>query len=199
MKIPISVCMIVKNEEARLERCLTSLLPYNFEIIIVDTGSTDNTKEVAGKYTPHVYDFAWNDDFSKARNFSLSKASNEWIFMLDSDEWVKTLDIEELFYFMEHLSHAAGAVTRENITGTPENPSQTIDTTERFFSKKKFHYTGVIHEQLTPKDATSFECLLLDTVIKHDGYCMTEEKRREKSLRNISLLQKQISTDPNNP
>ena len=195
----ISLCMIVKNEEEKIERCLKSLLPYGFEIIIVDTGSTDNTKEVARKYTPNVYDFSWNDNFSEARNFSLSKASNEWIFVLDSDEWIKSLDVEELLYFMNHLSHAAGAVTRENITGTPENPSLTIDRTERFFSKNKFHYTGMIHEQLTPVDADSFECLLLDSTIKHDGYCMSEEKRTEKSLRNISLLKKQMESDPDNP
>ncbi|MBQ8591887.1 MAG: glycosyltransferase [Lachnospiraceae bacterium] len=197
--IPVSVCMIAKNEETRIERTLASLAPYGFEIVVVDTGSTDRTKEIAAKYTSHIYDFTWIDDFSAARNYSLSKASNEWIFMMDCDEWIEHIDIEELTYFMKHLSHAAGAITRENITGTPENPGHSIDRTERFFSKKRFHYTGIIHEQLTPIGAANFECLLLNTTIGHDGYCMSDAARYEKSLRNVSLLEKQLQAEPDNP
>ena len=70
--ITISLCMIVKNEEAVLARCLDSLRGLMDEIIIVDTGSTDNTKEIALKYTDKVYDFSWGDDFAAARNFSFS-------------------------------------------------------------------------------------------------------------------------------
>ena len=73
--ISISLCMIVKNEERVLERCLQSLQGLMDEIIIVDTGSTDRTKEIAKKYTDKIYDFTWIDDFSAARNFSFSKAT----------------------------------------------------------------------------------------------------------------------------
>ena len=73
--VSISLCMIVKNEESILERCLDSLHGLMDEIIIVDTGSTDNTKQVALKYTNQVYDFSWCDDFAAARNFSFSKAT----------------------------------------------------------------------------------------------------------------------------
>ena len=69
--IPISVCVIAKNEEKNIEKCLAPLVPYNFEIILVDTGSTDRTKEIARKYTDQIYDFEWVNDFSAARNFSL--------------------------------------------------------------------------------------------------------------------------------
>ncbi len=78
--IEISLCMIVKNEEKVLGRCLDSIADLMDEIIIVDTGSTDRTKEIAKKYTEHIYDFEWIDDFSAARNFSFSKATKDYIY-----------------------------------------------------------------------------------------------------------------------
>lgn len=197
--LPISVCMIAKNEEKKIERCLASLAPYGFEIVVIDTGSTDRTKELASKYTNCIYDFDWIDDFSAARNFSLQKASNDWIFMMDCDEWIKSIDVEELEYFRKHLSHAVGSVSRENLTGTPEKHGMTVDQTERFFNRKRYHYTGIIHEQVTPKFAKNFEAFLLNTTIGHDGYLMTEEERAHKSRRNVTLLEKELERNPNNP
>lgn len=84
--ISISLCMIVKNEEAVLKRCLDSVAGLMDEIIIVDTGSTDATKEIAARYTDRIYDFAWNGDFSAARNFSFSKAGKDYIYCADADE-----------------------------------------------------------------------------------------------------------------
>mgnify|MGYP000084783620 FL=1 len=82
----ISLCMIVKNESAVLSRCLDSIADLMDEIIIVDTGSTDNTKEIAAQYTSRIYDFKWTSDFSAARNFSFSKATMEYIYTADADE-----------------------------------------------------------------------------------------------------------------
>ncbi len=84
--ITISLCMIVKNEEKILERCLDSVADLCDEIIIVDTGSTDRTKEIARKYTDRIYDFEWTDDFSAARNYAFSKATQEYIYSADADE-----------------------------------------------------------------------------------------------------------------
>ncbi len=84
--ITISLCMIVKNEEAVLSRCLDSVADLVDEIIIVDTGSTDKTKEIAKRYTDKIYDFEWIDDFSAARNFSFSKATMDYIYVADADE-----------------------------------------------------------------------------------------------------------------
>ncbi len=94
----ISLCMIVKDEEAILERCLDSIAGLMDEIIIVDTGSADSTKEIAGKYTDNIYDFKWIDDFSAARNFSFSKATKDYIYAADADE---VLDKENYKRFRE--------------------------------------------------------------------------------------------------
>ncbi len=84
--ISISLCMIVKNEERVLRRCLDSIRDLMDEIIIVDTGSTDRTKEIGAEYTDKIYDFAWTGDFSEARNFSFSKAGCDYIYVADADE-----------------------------------------------------------------------------------------------------------------
>lgn len=84
--VTISLCMIVKNEESVLARCLDSVADLVDEIVIVDTGSSDRTKEIAARYTDLVYDFEWIDDFSAARNFAFSKANMEYIYSADADE-----------------------------------------------------------------------------------------------------------------
>lgn len=89
----LSLCCIVKNEEPNLKDFLNKLKPYADEIIVVDTGSTDKTKEIAKQFTDKVFDFEWNDDFSAARNFSVEKAANEWILVLDPDEVIEEKDL----------------------------------------------------------------------------------------------------------
>lgn len=197
---PISVCIIAKNEESRIEQCLASIKPCGFEIVVVDTGSTDRTKEIAARYADQLLDFTWCDDFSAARNFSLQAASNNWIFMMDCDETVKEIDVEELNYFRKHLSDKVGSVSRENLV--TENGILTlnnIDYTERFFNKKLYRYTGLIHEQLTPIRGHDIPALLLRTTLLHTGYDMTPEERAAKYRRNFTLLEKQAQTDPENP
>ena len=197
---PISVCIIAKNEEGRIGKCLASIKPYGFEIIVVDTGSTDRTKEIASQYADKVLDFTWCDDFSAARNFSLREASNNWIFMMDCDEWIKTIDVEELNYFRKHHSDSVGVISRENlVTQSGQLVLNNTDHTERFFNRKLYHYTGIIHEQLTPIRGKEFPCLLLHTVIEHSGYDMTPEEQIAKSRRNLTLLHKQLEQEPENP
>jgi len=101
--ITISLCMIVKNEEAILARCLDSVADLVEEIIIVDTGSTDKTKEIAAKYTDRIYDFEWIDDFSAARNFAFSKASMEYIYTADADEVINEENREKFRILKENL------------------------------------------------------------------------------------------------
>ena len=100
----ISVCMIVKNEEKVLARCLDSLAGLWEELIIVDTGSTDASKEIAGKYTDKIYDFSWTGNFSDARNYSFSKASCDYIYCADADEELDDENREKFQILKEALS-----------------------------------------------------------------------------------------------
>lgn len=101
--ITISLCMIVKNEEAILSRCLDTVADLVDEIVIVDTGSTDKTKEIASGYTDKIYDFQWIDDFSAARNFAFSKATKEYIYTADADEVISPENRQKFLQLKENL------------------------------------------------------------------------------------------------
>ncbi len=96
--------MIVKNEEKVLARCLDSIKDLMDEIIIVDTGSTDNTKAIAQKYTDKIYDFAWNDNFSDARNFSFQKATMDYIYVPDADEYLDEENRHQFYLLKEYIN-----------------------------------------------------------------------------------------------
>ena len=104
----ISLCMIAKNEEKYLEQCLRSVKDIVDEIIIVDTGSTDKTKEIAKKFNAKIFDFKWVDDFSAARNESIRHATKDWILVLDADEIVEKKDIDKIKNLIENSDHFAG-------------------------------------------------------------------------------------------
>ncbi len=95
--------MIVKNEEKELARCLSQVTGFSDEIILVDTGSTDHTKEIAKTFTDLVYDFTWIDDFSAARNFSFSKATKEYILWLDADDFISSENQAKIMQLKETL------------------------------------------------------------------------------------------------
>ena len=108
--ITISLCMIVKNEEDTLARCLDSVRGVVDEIVIVDTGSTDRTKEVAGTYTDKIFDFVWIDDFSAARNYSYSQATMDYILWLDADDVLLPEDRVKFLNLKETLNPSVDAV-----------------------------------------------------------------------------------------
>ncbi|MGA1869736.1 MAG: glycosyltransferase [bacterium] len=105
----ISLCVIVKNEENNLARCLRSVKPVVDEIIVVDTGSTDKTKAIAEVFGVKVYDFEWSDDFSQARNHALSNAHGKWIFILDADEVISPQDYDKLRKIVQEDHDEPGA------------------------------------------------------------------------------------------
>ena len=122
----ISLCMIVKNEEAVLDRCLSSIADLMDEIIIIDTGSTDRTKEIAGRYTNKIYDFKWQNDFSAARNFSFSKASMDYIYTADADEVLDYTNHKRFLYLKQSISPEIDIVQMKYITPDEYNTVMNI-------------------------------------------------------------------------
>ena len=112
--LPISVCIIAKNEENHIEQCCRHLQPYGFEIVLVDTGSTDRTVELARKYTDSIYHFDWCNDFSAAKNYAMQKASHNWILSLDCDEYIEALNMNVLQQCMEQYPQSAGRILIRN-------------------------------------------------------------------------------------
>ncbi|MBE5939382.1 MAG: glycosyltransferase [Lachnospiraceae bacterium] len=198
----ISVCIITKNEKELLEKCLKAIEPYGFEIVVVDTGSTDGTKEMVGKYTDKIFDFRWCNDFSAARNFSISKATGEVILVLDSDEIVTKLDLEKLQFLTKNYPRYAGRIIRINEYETAGNFVRNKEKITRIFSKKNYYYTGTIHEQVTPIGGDiSAEVEVYDAPVEvfHLGYAGTEEQRKAKAMRNAGLLLKEYEHNNRDP
>lgn len=139
--------MIVKNEEAVLERCLKSYGEFFDEIIIVDTGSTDNTKYIASHYTDKLYDFEWVDDFSAARNFAFSKCSCDYIFSADADEYLDDEGRRQLAFLMKAMEEEVEIVQMKYV----EEDSSVLSTKKEYRPKlfkrlRTFRWQDPIHE-----------------------------------------------------
>lgn len=195
----ISICIIVKNEEKAIEKCLESLLFLNYEIVVVDTGSTDRTKEVALKYTDKVYDYEWQQDFSAARNFAISKAANDYILMIDSDETLVSCDKEELEKLIRKYPDGIGRAMVYNEYTRGNEIYKFKNRFNKLFSKSKYHYEGRIHEQVMPIEGESGIMYDIPVYLKHRGYDGDLETRRKKAERNINLLLKELEDNGDDP
>lgn len=195
----ISICMIVKNAEALLPHCLRPLLVLGYEIVIVDTGSTDKTKHLASKYTDKVYDYVWQKDFSAARNYSISKASNEYVLVIDSDEIVDYIDRDELERLIRDNPDGIGRlVIKDNFTREGET-FHVRTRLGRLFSKDLYRYKGKIHEQLIPIEDMESHFYNIPIEVEHKGYDGSLEERKQKTNRNIKLLLNQLEEEGNDP
>ena len=200
--IPISVCIIGKNEEKHIEKCLEPLTHYPFEIIYVDTGSTDATKELAAKYTDKIYDFEWIGDFSAARNFSLSKASHNYVLVVDCDEYLTDLDLDGLNEAIEtHPRGSVGQILRKDFTDSPYRKEYSLERVDRLFHKRNFHYIYLIHEQVADirTDRTDYERYDIPAEFDHVGYVGTSDEKYLKVERNNALLFQEIEQNPTEP
>lgn len=197
----ISVCIITKNESSNLNICLSRLEPYNFELVVVDTGSTDDTKTIASKYTSNIYDFDWCDDFSAARNFAITKANNEYILFLDTDEFLDNLDYELLLNLIKKYPDRVGKIHIKNLFDSNGEEKSSNEFISRFFPKKLYNYSGRIHEQLTLKDNPTGVIEYYDTPIfvTHTGYQGNSEYKKAKAHRNLTLLLKELEENGDDP
>jgi len=193
--------MIIKNEEQYLSDALHRIKDYVDEIIIVDTGSTDKSKEIASKYTNKIYGFEWCDDFAKARNFSISKATNDWILILDADEMVLDFDKNQVERFMDsdNKKRAVGRIKVINLFEEENEIKKSIVYISRFFNKNYFCYEGSIHEQVISKQNTKYNVEPIKITIEHLGYLNEIMSKKNKSERNISLLMNAIKSNTKDP
>lgn len=195
----ISICMIVKNEEACLEACLNAFASYGYEIVIADTGSTDRTKEIAANYTKHIYDYTWTNDFSAARNFIMEKATNEFVLMIDADEVVTNFEQKEVEQLLQLHRTDIGRLIRNNEYERNGQKYRYQERVNRLFSKECYYYEGSIHEQLVPKEGIQMGTYLIPIEMSHSGYEGNLEVRRKKTKRNIELLLLSREKHPDDP
>lgn len=147
--IRISVCMIAKNEEAVLARCLNSLTGIADEIILADTGSTDRTKEIAADYTDKIYNFPWTGDFSAARNFAFSKATMDYIYSADADEVIDEENRQKFLQLKQNISPETEIVQMKYANQLQYNTAYNFDAELRpklFRRLRAFHWIDPVHE-----------------------------------------------------
>ncbi|MDA3729989.1 glycosyltransferase family 2 protein [Niameybacter massiliensis] len=177
----ISLCMIVKNEEHVLERCLKPMSHLVDEIILVDTGSNDHTKEIGEKYNAKIYDFDWCDDFAKARNYSFEKATKEYIMWLDADDYILESDIENLKILKAHLDPSFDVVNMPYSLVRDADGNTIISLRRNRIVKREngYKWIGKVHEYLAVYGHTYHS----DIYVRHD-------KPHPHTDRNLKIFRK---------
>ncbi len=198
----ISVCMIVRNEERFLEQCLCSVQPIAKEIIIVDTGSTDKTLDIAQKYTDKIFQINWENDFARARNYALSKASYPFILSIDADE---ELQNPEAFHrIFQNVNEKVGGWLINSISFASKSQGSGFDTYATkllriFRNDPDVRFEGIVHEQIHDSlFKKGYQIKDTDIIFIHYGYSLTPQEMQKKQLRNLELLQQAVQKEPEN-
>lgn len=194
----VSLCMIVRNEERYLPDCLASAGPFVDEIVIVDTGSTDRTAEIAAAAGARVFHEEWRDDFAAARNRALRHASGDWILVLDADERLAGNSGQAMRDLIKTSNVVAYLVKLE----CPTNGGSALGTIPIRWLPRLFRngvgarYEGVIHECLLPSLRGKGKVIYSAMTLEHLGYLHTHEVMQAKATRNLRLLQDQVARTP---
>lgn len=205
--VEISLCMIVKNEEKVLARCLDSIVDLMDEIIIVDTGSTDQTKKIARQYTDQVYDFEWVQDFSAARNFAFSKATKEYIYTADADEVLDEENHRRFAELKQVLLPEIEMVQMKYGNQLSHGTAYNFDEEYRpklFRRLREWTWIEPVHEQVR-LDPVIFDSDIVITHKPHDNHAkrdfavfqkyIREGKRLSKRLHHMYAMELYISGD----
>ncbi len=181
----LSVCMIVKNERDVIGRCLECVKNIADEIIIVDTGSVDSTKEIAKTYTDKLYDFEWIDDFAAARNFSFSKATMDYVMWLDADDIIDEENQSRIKELLKDLDETTDMIMLRYDVAFDEKGVPTFSYyRERIFKRiKGFKWIGEIHEVIAPEG---------NIVYKDISICHKKMRPNEPE-RNLKIFKRMIS------
>lgn len=179
----ISLCMIVRDEAAVLERCLQSVAHLVDEIIIVDTGSVDETKTIAAAFTPHLYEFPWQDDFSAARNFAFSKGTGDYLFWMDADD---VLPPESQQQFLERKPYFQADMIVMPYYAALDGQNQPLFTFERERLMRRtanYQWEGAVHEVIP----------IRETVQREEIPIWHKKQKPRDADRNLQIYQKQIA------
>jgi len=198
VNVPISACLIVRNEADLLEGCLESIRGATDEIIVVDTGSTDDTTGVAARAGARVFCTQWRDSFAVARNEALDRAVGRWVLSIDADERLDAHSVETV----RRLAHREGACAFDVMIRSPlaecdRGEAEHVGYYPRFFRcLPGVRYEGRVHEQIVPSlHRTGLPVLASDIVIHHLGYSLPGDAQFAKRERNLRLLKRQIEDD----
>jgi glycosyltransferase involved in cell wall biosynthesis len=198
----VTVCYIVKNEEKYIKKSIDKVkeLLNPLEILVVDTGSTDRTVEIALKSGARVEHYEWVHDYSKARNFALKMAKNDMILFLDADEIPYQADLGKIKRGIATYPQAIGRITRQNYCYSSDDKKSIVtDKTERLFDRRIYKYEDAVHEQVVKRNKGKMEAYLLPLVVKHYGYLQSREKLVEKAEYYNSILFRELKKKPNDP
>ncbi|WP_239483989.1 glycosyltransferase family 2 protein [Paenibacillus rhizolycopersici] len=179
--------MIVKNEEARLPVCLTSVADLVDEIVIVDTGSSDRTQEVAADYGAKIFEFAWQDDFAAARNYAFSLASCDYILWLDADDVITEPNRIKFLQLKQELPSDIDAVLMKYVLREQEKTGEPLASTRRNRLVKRsrnYRWIGIVHEYL---DVTEGKQMLTDISVTHRGV-------ESHSGRNLQIIEHYLAS-----
>jgi tetratricopeptide (TPR) repeat protein len=200
--LTLSLCMIVKDEEEMLPACLEAIAPAVDEIVVVDTGSTDRTVEIARSFGATVIEHEWNGSFSDARNVSFDAATCDWVMYLDADEVLVAEDRDRLRELTGHTWRETFYLVETNHTGDLDDGTAVTHNALRVFrNRPEYRFEGRIHEQIAqclPGDlAERFEPSTVR--VEHYGYLGVVRDAKEKSRRNIELLERQAAEESDSP
>jgi len=201
--VRLSQCMIVKNEEKNIEKALSWAKGAAFEQIVVDTGSTDRTVELAEKMGAKVYHFKWVDDFSAAKNYAMDQAKGNWIAILDADEYMPREDVKELITMLKKIQSSPELLREYDSLNCSwlqlddEGITYAVLTQQRIFQNRSdLRYEGKIHEAVKLRNKyVNAEKLR----IMHTGYAQKAFNEADKRERNIKLLRDEYERNPDSP
>ncbi|AOZ92251.1 tetratricopeptide repeat-containing glycosyltransferase family 2 protein [Paenibacillus crassostreae] len=181
--VTISLCMIVRDEEATIERCLKSVVGIVDEINIIDTGSVDRTKEIVGKYTDRIFDYEWIDNFGDARNYSFSKATKDFVLWLDADDVIEEADRKRFSKLKQKLTNQYDRVTMPYLLSFDTNgkPSSSLRRNRLVRRACGFQWIGPVHEYLSVFGPS------LDSDV-----CITHRKEKTYTDRNLQIYQQRL-------
>ncbi len=197
--LTLSLCMIVRDEEQMLPRCLAAAAPAVNEIVVVDTGSTDRTIEIAREFGARVIEHEWTGSFSEARNISFEAATGDWIVYLDADEVLEPDDVEKLRALTGKTWHEAFYLVETSWLGEDGDGASMVNNALRVFrNRPSYRFKDRLHEQILHTLPTYVPGRVTHSSVRiaHYGYLGSVRTAKEKSQRNLELLRRQAQEGP---